>query len=198
MKEKLIYILSFVLVFALVSGMIIYFNTVYKNIFVFDFTPVAGHTEQTAAKPADSQIDSAKAAVQPNLVAADSLKQDSTKVKTDSLIVKTDSVKTEKPKVTEAAKSVVNDYSTLLPREKPIVVNTKEEIKTKKDSIYKSWVKETGKLYETMDSKKAAKVIQGYSDNIARDLLLSMKKKKAADILSEIRPDVVTRIISVN
>ena len=47
-----------------------------------------------------------------------------------------------------------------------------------------------------MDTRKAAKIIQGYSDNIVRDLLLTMKKKKAAEILAEFKPETATRIIS--
>ena len=58
----------------------------------------------------------------------------------------------------------------------------------KKDSVYQIWVRNTVKLYESMDSRKAAKIILGYSDNIARDLLLTMKKKKAADIIAELNP----------
>jgi flagellar motility protein MotE (MotC chaperone) len=201
-REKLIYTLSFVLAFILVSGMMIYFNTVYKNIFTFDFTQVlATQVQIQEEKPVQEQ---AQTQPQQNLAVTDSVKRDSTKIAADSLLAVKDSVKIEPPKVNEASKvaevqkSVVNDYSTLLPRENPIKLNSKVEQKAKKDSVYQNWVKQTCKLYETMDSKKAAKVITGYSDNIARDILLSMKKKKAAEILSEIRPEVVTRIISVN
>ena len=49
MKEKLIYILSFALVFALVTGALIYLNSYYQNIFAFNFTPVSANTPPEVA-----------------------------------------------------------------------------------------------------------------------------------------------------
>jgi len=72
-----------------------------------------------------------------------------------------------------------------------------ENNKAKQDSSYVEWIKNTVKLYESMETQKAAKIILGYSDNIARDILLKMKKKKAAEILAEFKPEIATRIISV-
>ena len=65
---------------------------------------------------------------------------------------------------------------------------------TKPDSNYIIWMKQTAKMYEVMDPKKAAKIIQSYSDNIARDIIYSMKQKNAAEILSELNPDIANRI----
>jgi flagellar motility protein MotE (MotC chaperone) len=61
-----------------------------------------------------------------------------------------------------------------------------------KDSAYAAWLKATVKLYESMDSKQAAKLIQNFSDSEARDLIYSMKKKKAAEILSNLSAEKVT------
>lgn len=216
MKDKLIYIVSFLFAFVLVSGALIYFNSIYNNIFKFDFSPIKAPV-LTQAKNGD----------QAQNPAADSLKKDSTKTKIDSLVVKTDSTKSgaiakqdstkkdgkkenlakgkkEEPKNAVAqnkneknsqqpASNVVQNVQSTVPPS----INDKLS-KAKKDSIYNSWVKATVKLYESMDSRKAAKVIKGYSDNIARDILLKMKKKKAAEILAELKPEDVTRIISVN
>ncbi len=218
MKDKLIYIVSFLFAFVLVSGALIYFNSIYNNIFKFDFSPVKAPllTQVKNNDPAQNQNPG-----------ADSLKKDSTKVKIDSRAVKPDSSKLgtiakqdsikndskkenlakgkkEEPKNTLAqnkndkisqqpAANLVQSVQSAIPPS----INDKLS-KAKKDSIYSSWVKETVKLYESMDSKKAAKVIKGYSDNIARDILLKMKKKKAAEILAELKPEDVTRIISVN
>ena len=218
MKDKLIYIVSFLFAFVLVSGALIYFNSIYNNIFKFDFSPVKAPllTQVKNNDPAQNQNPG-----------ADSLKKDSTKVKIDSLAVKPDSSKLgtiakqdsikndskkenlakgkkEEPKNTLAqnkndkisqqpAANLVQSVQSAIPPS----INDKLS-KAKKDSIYSSWVKENVKLYESMDSKKAAKVIKGYSDNIARDILLKMKKKKAAEILAELKPEDVTRIISVN
>ena len=78
----------------------------------------------------------------------------------------------------------------------PIKVDRVDKNLAKRDSLHKAWVKNTAKLYESMDTRKAAKIIQGYSDNIVRDLLLTMKRKKAAEILAEFKLETATRIIS--
>jgi len=67
----------------------------------------------------------------------------------------------------------------------------------RRDSTYKSWLKKTVALYEAMDSKKVAKIILTYSDNIAKDIVYAMKKKKAAEILSQLTPETVNRITRV-
>lgn len=64
----------------------------------------------------------------------------------------------------------------------------------KPDSAYISWKKQTAALYELMEPKKAAKIIQNFSDNIARDILYTMKKKKAAEILAQLNPETANRI----
>ena len=185
--------------------------------FKFDFSPV----QQAAVLPLKTDNPEQKKP------AADSLKKDSLKAKIDSLAAKPDSsalaaslkpeeikknnskedkakTKTEDKKTLAAAdkkiQSVQANFSNtaqtqaqVLPSTPPVVTT-----KSKKDTVYTNWIKQTVKLYESMDSRKAAKVIQGYSDNIARDILLKMKKKKAAEILAELKPEVVTRIISVN
>ena len=76
---------------------------------------------------------------------------------------------------------------------------TNSEFEKKKDSEaeYKEWVTNTTKLYESMESQKAAKIILKYSDNIAKDILYGMKKKKAAEILAEINPEIAKRITRV-
>jgi flagellar motility protein MotE (MotC chaperone) len=71
------------------------------------------------------------------------------------------------------------------------------DIAERKDSTYKTWLKKTVTLYEAMDSRKAAKIILTYSDNIAKDIVYSMKKKKAAEILGQFSPEIVNRITRV-
>jgi hypothetical protein len=210
-KEKMIYGVSFLLVFALVSGTLVFLNNIYNNIFKFDFSPIkiiVAHQDKN---------------LQQN-PAADSLKKDSLNTRIDSLATKKDSTllteekadstkkinKKEngtKPKSDEAKKGAGKNnqgqpVQTAIAAQNvptpPIVQPISTMTKSRRDSTYNKWVKETVKLYESMDSRKAAKVIQGYSDNIARDILFKMKKKKAAEILAELKPEVVTRIISVN
>jgi len=86
-----------------------------------------------------------------------------------------------------------------LSREKSLLQATNVEIEKKSESNeeYKKLIIETSKFYESMESAKAAKIILKYSDNIAKDILYSMKKKKAAEILSEINPEIAKRITRV-
>lgn len=187
MKEKIVYGLIFTLLFAIVSAGMIYFNSKYKNIFAFDFSPRINEEQHKK-----------------DLAKTDSLKTDSLKV--DTLKANDDTLKTKELKGEENIISTndIKNYqipqitNTSLKTEVPFRLPASDNTKAKKDSIYNEWVKQTVKLYESMDSKKAAKVIINYSDNIARDILLKMKKKKAAEILAELKPEVVSRIISVN
>lgn len=197
MKEKIVYGLIFTLLFAIVSAGMIYFNSKYKNIFAFDFSP---RINKEQLKKDLAKADTLKT----NTLKTDSLKTNSLKV--DSLKTEKDTLKTNELKNNEKIvasteiknKSIPQVTNTALTTEVPFRLPASDKTKAKKDSIYKEWVKQTVKIYESMDSKKAAKVIINYSDNIARDILLKMKKKKAAEILAELKPEVVSRIISVN
>jgi flagellar motility protein MotE (MotC chaperone) len=64
----------------------------------------------------------------------------------------------------------------------------------KTDTVYTKWTKSTASMLEAMDPRRAAKIIQNYSDNIAKDILYTMKKKKAAQILAELNPELANRI----
>ncbi len=201
MKEKTIYIGAFVIAFIFVSSAIIYVNTLFRNIFKFDFSPVGQVTyssQQQQTMPAAAQNPPAQ---------TDQQKTDSMKVAallSDSLKnqqpVKLDTASTVALKDTNAIKKVQNVVNTQKTMNEAEAINNPvaKTSTTKPDTTYSKWIKKTGKLYESMDAKKAAKIILGYSDNIARDLLLSMRKKKAAEILSEIKPEIASRIISLN
>jgi flagellar motility protein MotE (MotC chaperone) len=204
-KEKIIYIVSFLLAFVLVTGLLIFLNSSYKNIFAFDFSPISQSTPITEVKKQEPQNPPAvqpQEAAQLNAAPKDTTSQkiDSTKINQNIVAVKDSSAakkavseKTSKEKNKKIETLAINTATAKIESPKQIAIDKTE---AKKDSIYQAWVKNTVKLYETMDSKKAAKIIQGYSDNIARDLLLTMKKKKAAEILAEFKPQVATRIIS--
>jgi flagellar motility protein MotE (MotC chaperone) len=45
-----------------------------------------------------------------------------------------------------------------------------------------------------MDSKIVAKLILNLSDDTARDLIYSMKKRKAAEVLSNLSPEIAIRL----
>ncbi len=198
MKEKLIYVLSFVLAFALVTGTLIYLNSVFRNIFVFDFTLIhTNHSSEIASVAKDSSNISQQK-TQP--AAADSVRNQQQIAKADTVVSasKESTANSKKSSTTAETKKIEQQTAPIEKIESPKTVASKEFDKTIKDSTYKNWIKKTVKLYEEMDAKKAAKVILGYSDNIARDILFSMKKKKAAEILTEFKPEVATRIINYN
>jgi len=197
-KEKIIYIVSFLLAFALVTGLLIFLNSTYKNIFTFDFTT----TVQTAAEikkldQKDSTKVQSKDSTMVDVTPQDTVvqKEDSTQSKTTSVSLKDSNaaqiVSKKLPEEIKPALKIPQTVST-----EPIKVDQVDKNLAKRDSLHKAWVKNTAKLYEAMDSRKAAKIIQGYSDNIARDLLFTMKKKKAAEIIAEFKPETATRIIS--
>jgi len=204
-KEKIIYIVSFLLAFVLVTGLLIFLNSSFKNIFAFDFTPISQSTPVAEAKKQEPQNPPAvqpQEAAQLNAAPKDTTSQkiDSTKinknvaaVKDSSAAKKAVSEKTSNEKNKKIETPAINTATAKIEPPKQIAI---DKTAAKKDSIYQAWVKNTVKLYETMDSKKAAKIIQGYSDNIARDLLMTMKKKKAAEILAEFKPGTASRIIS--
>ncbi|MEW6193523.1 MAG: hypothetical protein AB1521_00025 [Bacteroidota bacterium] len=200
MKEKLIYAVSFILAFLLVTGAMYYGASSYKNIFAFDFTPVT--TENNANKP-----NMLKASIDPKDIAKlknellDSLKSfnDYQAYDTasfhlrDSSIV--DSIKILLDEVKKLKAQQTTPITTIVPATKVEPEPAEQTAKT--DTAYNKWVKNSVKLYEAMDTKKAAKIILGYSDNTARDILFSMKKKKAAEIIAELKPEIASRIVSV-
>lgn len=186
------------LAFVLVTGLLIYLNSIYKNIFAFDFSvpvktaSVIKKTDQkTIEKPVPKDSTIANNVAQKNLAS----KIDSMQSKITNVAVKDSAaLQKENAKLAEEKKPAVAIQQTVL--KEPVKVEQTNKNFARRDSLQKEWVKNTAKLYESMDSRKAAKIIQGYSDNIARDLLLTMKKKKAAEILAEFKPETVTRIIS--
>ncbi|MCB0753009.1 MAG: hypothetical protein KDC52_16170, partial [Ignavibacteriae bacterium] len=68
------------------------------------------------------------------------------------------------------------------------------KVKEKEDEKYAEWLKNTIKLYEAMESTKAAQFIKAMPENEARDLIYSMKKKKAAEVLSYLSAETVNRL----
>ncbi|MDP2301434.1 MAG: hypothetical protein Q8N03_03290 [Ignavibacteria bacterium] len=196
MKNTLIYILTFVAAFILVSWGLIFLNTTYENIFAFNFSP------RSTAVP----IDSVKVKTPPKqkLVLKARAKLVKPVTDTTTVVIKPqDSVKVEKSREEILVDSLNTLTKLLTEKSKDLKENKKGTAKTeppsdfsnKKDSTYNVWLKNTSGLFEAMDSKKAAKIIQNYSDNVARDILYSMKKKKSAQIIAELSPEVANRII---
>jgi len=194
-KEKIIYGFAFIAAFIIVTLLMIYAASNYRNVFAFDFTPVSDIQSKSSTMP---PVNKSKNITKLKNELPDSLQMNKEKsaydvlsmnvkdsVLIDSLRILLEEIR--RLKAEKEAKQVV-----------PVNIQPdKNKEATKRDSAYKAWIKNTVKLYEAMDSKKAAKIIQSYSDNIARDIIFSMKKKKAAEIIAELKPEVANRIISV-
>lgn len=199
MKEKIIYIGSFIVVFVIVTIGIIYFNSEYQDIFHFNFakTKTVEHKE-AAIDTTSIQLGDLKVFLQQQLKSfvLDSLKTYAVRTKTDTVINKV----VIDPSLIDSLKNLNNKLKKTnleLVRQNAIAKKLEKILNKQPDSIYVSWTKKTAKLYETMDPSKAAKIIQGYSDNIARDIIYTMKKKKAAEILAEFSPKFANRIMRV-
>ncbi|MBX3006691.1 MAG: hypothetical protein KF816_01560 [Melioribacteraceae bacterium] len=198
MKNTIIYSIIFLIAFGAVTAGLIFINTQYNNIFYFDFTPMAEiqkrelEARKLAQQKAKVTADSLKS-IKPNLEAIGDTTQItlSDTAKVENLLTEISNQKGKDSVSTKTAKTEVK--ATIVDKNLAKISEM-----AKKDSIYQDWLKQTVKLYENMDTKKVAKIIQGYSDNIARDLILKMKKKKAAEILAEFKPEYVVRIINQN
>ena len=195
MKSKIIYTVVFSGTFIMVTIAMILLSANYKNIFVFDFSPL--HPAGVVKKPANSNLNNdfnykeafsqmtreLKSQLWDSLKTITFSSKDTSNSKIgDSVLA--DSIKALKAIIENSAKNDSLAKSLLVSNEK-----------NKPDSTYIKWTKKTAALYEAMDSKKAAKIIQNYSDNMARDILYSMKKKKAAEVLANLNPEAANRII---
>ena len=190
MIDKIASVIIFIVSFIMVTALIAFLNLRYNNIFDFDFTLTQKATELRTVQ----QIEYMKSNLRPEIEKAvfDSLKV----IGFDSLaIVETNN----KVILLEDSIAVLQKRVAKLSRETFNLEATNEKFEKKKNSEieYQEWIKTTSKLYEAMESQKAAKVILKYSDNIAKDILYSMKKKKAAEILAEFNPEIARRITRV-
>ncbi|MGK9477054.1 MotE family protein [Melioribacter sp. OK-6-Me] len=192
-------IISFILAFIVVTVLMIYGATNYRNIFAFDFTPVS-ELKAAQAKAAKNTATEKKEKFNPmnnkeekkSYDFSDNGAYDTMTVSLENssslidsinvLLAEIRKLKTEKEKLLENQKTIKDEKNFEVPKDQ---------------QKYKEWIKNTVKLYEAMDTKKAAKIIENYSDNIARDIIFSMKKKKAAEIIAELKPEIANRIISL-
>jgi len=195
-KGKLILTAAFLAAFVITTIAIMYLNDTCDNIFAFDFTA----PKTIKIKP--KTLEQAKAP--PNLIEKgiiNKLAAPNEDPKTDSVMVEIRNPPKGKEDLTALADSI-KKIKAEVKKQQPVTtqnVSSEESVKEKVivTKEYKDWTKKTAGLYEAMDSKRAAKIIQNYSDNVARDIIYAMKKKKAADILSQLNPEVVQRIIKV-
>jgi flagellar motility protein MotE (MotC chaperone) len=196
MKNTLIYVLAFVSAFIVVTWALIFLNNSYENIFAFNFTPrsatPAKDTTQikmpALLKPRKKVLPLLQKPA-PDTTAVIAKTNDSVEAVKSREVMLLDSLNSLEKLLIEKSKNPKDIKKVLTKSESPA------DFSNKKDSSYNVWLKNTSGLFEVMDSKKAAKIIQNYSDNVARDILYSMKKKNAAQIIAELSPEVANRII---
>lgn len=203
MKANLAHILPFVFAFLVVTGGLVYLNSQYENIFQLNFSPrglnssmqdstkaaIDSLKSETLNSPAPFDTLSARSALdslirvyktKSGLNEISELKNDSTL--TDSINAVTELLKITSPAKIDSSRNLVKTIN-------------QPESKTKPDEEYLDWIKKISSIYEAMEPRKAAKIIQNYSDNVARDILYTMKKKTAAKVIAELSPETVNRII---
>lgn len=194
MANKIVYLIVFLIAFLFVTVSIILLNERYTNIFEFDFSvtdkkPVIVKktktditqdlktyiTDELKGELLDSiyaiggkpRVDTVYADVRKDPVFADSIKKINTKIQ----IIEQELIS----KNTE-----IQDLKALK--------------KANRDSAYVKWKADMVKIYESMDSKAAARIIQNLEENLAKDILFSMKKKKAAEIIMKLNPETASRL----
>jgi flagellar motility protein MotE (MotC chaperone) len=176
--KKMLIIIPFVFAFIFVTGALVYLNSIYTNIFQFDFTPRASQSQALLDSLAIK--DSLNALNQESLIAA----QDTVKDTTNTALLKNES---------ENLSSNANMNIDVAARVDNL---TKDKFndKAKNDSAYAAWLKKTVKLVENLSPAQASKLLKNFSDNQARDIIYAMKQKQAAKIISYLEPEYVYKL----
>ena len=203
MKQGIIYGGTFLFVFVIVTGLIIYFNSSYENIFQFDFSP-----KYTAQLSDSTKTDSLNVSEKNELtVVSDStIVQDSILLSSLGGVEANDSTKKDinlnkivenqqenidqkkENKISDPKNSKTNVNENQQTNIQPVTQNIAQ------GKEYTEWIQKVTGIYSALEPKKAAKIIQTYSDNVARDILYNMSKKTAAKVVSELSPETANRI----
>lgn len=209
MKTYILNTLPFVFAFIVVSGVIIYLNGQFNNIFQFDFTPrsqnlLEDKDSTKAVSENDFSLSEKKFESNTDSLAITEANTDSAfnsnitgQVLAPESDVKSDLKEVSKKELfKQIEKKPEIDLSKVEPKfasdENTQLNNSRQQ---KQDSSYNNWLKKVSKLLEELEPSKASKIIQNYSDNVARDIIYTMNKKSAAKIISELSPEVAQRII---
>ncbi|MBK7632380.1 MAG: hypothetical protein IPJ23_17065 [Ignavibacteriales bacterium] len=203
MKQGIIYGGTFLFAFVVVTGLLIYLNSSYENIFEFNFSP------KSVVQLSDStKTDSLNIADNSNLIS----EPDTTEVKDSILFSSFGGIETNDTTKNDKVDSVnikkMADKQDLNNgKEKINLKNSNQEQTVTQPQVdnpvtqnephgkeYTEWIQKITSIYSSMEPKKAAKIIQTYSDNVARDILYNMNKKTAAKVVSEFNPETANRI----
>lgn len=209
MKTYILNTLPFVFAFIVVTGVIIYLNGQFNNIFQFDFTPKNQvYTEQKDStqfeqikqiKASDKRVEAKNDSSLISEFSTDSIVN--ANLSEEKIIPETD-IKSEIKEISKKElekqldKKPEPELNKIEPKFASNEINQSNQPKQQKqDSSYINWLKKVSKLLEQMEPSKASKIIQNYSDNVARDIIYTMNKKSAAKIVSELSPEIAQRII---
>ncbi|MBK7104444.1 MAG: hypothetical protein IPH62_04080 [Ignavibacteriae bacterium] len=178
MKNTIIYSVLFIAAFIGTTFGIYTFSNKYVDMFKLDFRDRSAFEKVIQDSLAKVSADS--------LAVSDSLHigiPDSTKhiAQNESADVKIDSTK-------------INEYEQKLSEKDKEIESLKNRMNEKSSGKYQDWLKKTIKLYEAMESNKAAEYIKSMPEDEARDIIYSMKQKKAAEILSNLEIETVQRL----
>lgn len=191
MKPGIIYGGVFLFAFVIVTGLLIYMNSTYENIFQFNFAP-------KSLVIADSlKTDSLKTALNDSTAVKDSVLLSSM-----SGVEENDSLNQNPVENKEVENPEQNKHNEVVDQKNPktdLTSNKQQNNQTTTQTLpqgkeYTEWVTKVTSIYSAMEPKKAAKIIQTYSDNVARDILYNMNKKTAAKVVSELSPETANRI----
>ena len=176
MKNTIFYAVIFLLAFVGTTVAIYTMNNKYVNMFEFDFR--------------ESAV--VEAAIADSVAAfhADSL------VALDSLHVPENNGPTEEELVSDLhiTKGELSKIETELGIKDKEIEQLKNKLEIKQKAEHEKWLKATIKLYEAMESSKAAEILSKIPENEAREIIYSMKKKKAAEILSLLGTETIKRL----
>jgi len=209
MKSYILNTVPFLFAFIVVTGAIIYLNGQYNNIFQFDFSPRNQVTGELKDSLNTQTKNNSEAKLNPPEEKNDSLQveeaiKDSGEVatKTEDNLIKSADIKPDIKQISKKELEAQLEKKPEPEKEKiepkfasNDITQTQDSKQQKQDSTYQNWLKKVSKLLEQMEPAKASKIIQNYSDNVARDIIYSMNKKSAAKIVSELSPEVAQRII---
>ncbi|MDX1699493.1 MAG: hypothetical protein R3250_02690 [Melioribacteraceae bacterium] len=177
MKNAIFYSFIFITAFVVTTVAIYSLNNKYENIFLFDFRLSEDVTMADSLAPVG--LDS-------NMVS------DTTTVKEESVLVQQKLEQDFEETKNELAKTTRE-----LTRKEEELAELKERISAREESKHTEWLKSTVKLYEQMESGKAGDLLRSLPADEARELIYSMKKKKAAEILSTLDTETVKRLTRV-
>lgn len=197
MKNTFIYAVVFFTAFSFVSAGMYFSTKIFNNVFTLDFTAPDNVEKSVETDTINFTIyyptlEEAKILVKEEIVSEIVFamnERDSNQINTLTEVLQNKIASLE-----ETFSEQLNAKKTVINEKQETIQQLQSETGKVDDEDYNNWLKSTVKMYEAMDSKKAAKIIQKYSDNVARDIIYAMNRKKAAQIMSELNPETVIKL----